>query len=103
MRIVVIEHLTLDGVMQAPGAPVEDLRDDFEHGWAPPGNDEVMGGAVAVAEVEGPAAARALVDALDLDRYHLPHAVRGDLLRRRAAGRRGGARSRGGARAPTTR
>ncbi len=38
--------------------------------------------AVAVAEVEGPAAALALVDRLDLDRYHVFHAIRADLLRR---------------------
>jgi RNA polymerase sigma-70 factor, ECF subfamily len=38
--------------------------------------------AVAVAEVEGPAAALALVDDLDLDGYHVFHAVRADLLRR---------------------
>jgi RNA polymerase sigma-70 factor, ECF subfamily len=38
--------------------------------------------AVAVAEVEGPAAALTLVDGLDLDGYHLFHAVRADLLRR---------------------
>jgi RNA polymerase sigma-70 factor, ECF subfamily len=38
--------------------------------------------AVAVAEVDGPAAALALVDALDLDGYYLLHAIRGDLLRR---------------------
>ena len=38
--------------------------------------------AVAVAEVEGPDAALALVANLDLDRYHLFHAVRADLLRR---------------------
>jgi RNA polymerase sigma-70 factor (ECF subfamily) len=38
--------------------------------------------AVAVAEVDGPAAALALVDSLDLDRYHLFHAIRADLLRR---------------------
>ncbi len=38
--------------------------------------------AVAVAEVDGPAAALALVDRLDLDGYHLFHAVRADLLRR---------------------
>ncbi len=38
--------------------------------------------AVAVAELSGPAAALALVDALDLDRYHLYHSVRGSLLRR---------------------
>jgi RNA polymerase sigma-70 factor, ECF subfamily len=38
--------------------------------------------AVAVAEVEGPEAALALVDGLDLDGYHLFHAIRADLLRR---------------------
>jgi RNA polymerase sigma-70 factor (ECF subfamily) len=38
--------------------------------------------AVAVAEVEGPEAALALVDGLRLDAYHLVHAVRADLLRR---------------------
>ncbi|MET8766285.1 RNA polymerase sigma factor [Streptomyces sp. NPDC004658] len=38
--------------------------------------------AVAVAETEGPAAALELVDALGLDRYHVLHAVRADLLRR---------------------
>ncbi|MDH6521148.1 RNA polymerase sigma-70 factor (ECF subfamily) [Streptomyces sp. SAI-135] len=38
--------------------------------------------AVAVAETEGPARALALVDALDLDGYHVRHAVRADLLRR---------------------
>jgi len=40
----VIEHLTLDGVMQAPGRPDEDDRDGFEHGgWAHARVDEVMG------------------------------------------------------------
>jgi dihydrofolate reductase len=39
----VIQHLTLDGVMQAPGHPDEDPRDGFEHGgWAQPGNDPAM-------------------------------------------------------------
>lgn len=38
--------------------------------------------AVALAEVEGPAAALPVVDALDLDRLHVLHAVRADLLRR---------------------
>jgi dihydrofolate reductase len=43
-RIVVINHLTLDGVMQAPGRPDEDRRGGFEHGgWARPYGDEVMG------------------------------------------------------------
>jgi len=35
---------------------------------------------VAVAEVDGPHAALTLVDALDLDRYYLFHAIRADLL-----------------------
>jgi RNA polymerase sigma-70 factor (ECF subfamily) len=38
--------------------------------------------AVAVAEVEGAEAALTLVDGLDLDGYHLFHAIRADLLRR---------------------
>jgi RNA polymerase sigma-70 factor, ECF subfamily len=38
--------------------------------------------AVAVAEVDGPAAALTLVDALDLGGFHLFHAIRADLLRR---------------------
>jgi len=38
--------------------------------------------AVAVAEVDGPAAGLELVDALTLDRFALFHAVRADLLRR---------------------
>jgi RNA polymerase sigma-70 factor (ECF subfamily) len=38
--------------------------------------------AVAVTEVEGPAAALPLVDELDLGGYHLFHAIRADLLRR---------------------
>ncbi|HXB54237.1 MAG TPA: sigma-70 family RNA polymerase sigma factor [Vicinamibacteria bacterium] len=38
--------------------------------------------AVAVAEIDGPATALALVDALDLGTYHIFHAIRADLLRR---------------------
>lgn len=38
--------------------------------------------AVAVAEVDGPGPALALVEELGLDRYHVFHAVRADLLRR---------------------
>lgn len=47
-----------------------------------PGPVVALHRAVAVAEVDGPAAALACVDDLDLDRYHLFHAVRADLLRR---------------------
>ena len=43
-RVVVVNHVTLDGVMQAPGRPDEDTRDEFPYGgWAIPGNDRVMG------------------------------------------------------------
>ena len=43
-RVVVINNLSLDGVMQAPGRADEDTRGGFEHGgWALPYNDEVMG------------------------------------------------------------
>jgi dihydrofolate reductase len=43
-RIVVINNITLDGVMQAPGRRDEDTRDGFAHGgWGAPYGDEVMG------------------------------------------------------------
>jgi len=42
-RIVAIEHLTLDGVYQAPARADEDTRDGFKHGgWAMAGNDPKM-------------------------------------------------------------
>jgi dihydrofolate reductase len=42
-KLVVVESLTLDGVMQAPGRPDEDTRGGFAHGgWAAPYSDEVM-------------------------------------------------------------
>lgn len=45
-RVVVFEHLTLDGVMQAPAAPDEDRRGGFEHGgWAAPRMDPALAGA----------------------------------------------------------
>jgi RNA polymerase sigma-70 factor, ECF subfamily len=47
-----------------------------------PGPVVSLNRAVAVAEVDGPAAALDLVDRLDLDSYYLLHAIRGDLLRR---------------------
>src|SRR6266568_4356253 len=47
-----------------------------------PGPVVALNRAVAVAEVHGPDAALALVDGLDLDGYHLYHAIRADLLRR---------------------
>jgi RNA polymerase sigma-70 factor (ECF subfamily) len=47
-----------------------------------PGPVVALNRAVAVAEVEGPSEALRLVDELDLDGYHLFHAIRADLLRR---------------------
>ena len=63
--------------------------------------------AIAIGEVQGAAAALALVDELDLDNYHPFHATRADLLRRlgrdqrgrgrlRACGRHGADRRRAG-------
>lgn len=51
-KVIVIEHLTLDGVMQAPGTLDEDPRDGFRHGgWANRGQDpamqEVMGASMS--------------------------------------------------------
>ncbi len=44
MTVVVVNHLTLDGVMQAPAAADEDTRDGFTHGgWSVPYGDQVMG------------------------------------------------------------
>ena len=46
-RVVVINHVTLDGVMQGPGRPDEDTRGGFEHGgWAAGNNDDVIGAAL---------------------------------------------------------
>ena len=43
-RIVVMNHVTLDGVMQAPGRADEDPRGGFEHGgWATANTDEIVG------------------------------------------------------------
>jgi dihydrofolate reductase len=53
-KIVVTNHVTLDGVMQAPSGPDEDPRDRFEHGgWAAPNNDEVMGRVMAEGMAQG--------------------------------------------------
>ena len=42
-KVVVIEHLTLDGVMQGPARPDEDRRDGFEYGgWGAAAYDPAM-------------------------------------------------------------
>jgi dihydrofolate reductase len=46
-QVVVINHVTLDGVMQGPGRPDEDTRGGFEHGgWAVANTDDVIGAAL---------------------------------------------------------
>jgi dihydrofolate reductase len=43
-KIIVFNSLTLDGVMQAPARPDEDVRGDFPYGgWATPYSDPEMG------------------------------------------------------------
>ena len=43
MKLVVLNHVTLDGVMQSPGRADEDTRGGFVHGgWAIPNGDGVM-------------------------------------------------------------
>ena len=47
-RIMVVNNVTLDGVMQAPARPDEDPRDGFQHGgWGLPYNDSVKGKVMA--------------------------------------------------------
>ncbi len=42
-KVIVMNGVTLDGVMQGPGRPDEDTRDGFEHGgWDAPYGDEAM-------------------------------------------------------------
>jgi dihydrofolate reductase len=48
MKVVAVEHLTLDGVMQSPGGPDEDRRGGFVHGgWAADDNDDAMNAALS--------------------------------------------------------
>ncbi|NKZ06130.1 dihydrofolate reductase family protein [Actinomadura latina] len=43
-KVSLVEHLSLDGVVQGPAAVDEDVRGGFARGgWALAGNDEVMG------------------------------------------------------------
>jgi dihydrofolate reductase len=46
-RLVAIEFITLDGVIQGPGGPDEDTSDGFEHGgWIAPYTDAAVGSIV---------------------------------------------------------
>jgi dihydrofolate reductase len=46
-KIIAITHVTLDGIMQAPGGPEEDPRGGFtQGGWAMAISDEAVGEAL---------------------------------------------------------
>ena len=55
MRTIrIIEHISLDGVIQAPGGPEEDPANGFNHGgWAFPHHDEAGGAAIGAAQGRG--------------------------------------------------
>jgi dihydrofolate reductase len=47
-KLIVLEHLTLDGVIQAPGGSDEDASDGFTYGgWSAPYSDDVLGMALS--------------------------------------------------------
>ena len=53
-KIRIIEHISLDGVVQAPGGPEEDRSNGFNHGgWAFPHHDEETGAAIDKAQGKG--------------------------------------------------
>jgi len=46
-KIIVLEHISLDGVIQAPGGPDEDTSGGFSHGgWISPHSDAILGTAL---------------------------------------------------------
>lgn len=46
-KLIVLEHISLDGVIQAPGGPEEDTSGGFTHGgWISSYSDEVLGKAL---------------------------------------------------------
>ena len=46
-KIVVLEHISLDGVIQGPGGPDEDTSGGFVHGgWISPHSDAILGTAL---------------------------------------------------------
>ena len=46
-KLVVLEHISMDGVIQAPGAPEEDTSGGFAYGgWTAPFSDEIIGTAL---------------------------------------------------------
>lgn len=53
-KVVVVNNITLDGVMQAPARADEDTRNGFKYGgWGIPFNDPVMGKKMAELMAKG--------------------------------------------------
>lgn len=52
-KIRIIEHISLDGVIQAPGGPEEDSSNGFKYGgWSAPHHDKAAGEAIVAAHGE---------------------------------------------------
>jgi hypothetical protein len=52
-KLKIIEHISLDGVIQAPGGPEEDTGSGFKHGgWSAPHADPEAGKAIMKAHGE---------------------------------------------------
>ena len=50
-KLIVLEHLSLDGVIQAPGGPEEDPSGGFAYGgWISPYSDPILGTAAEKAD-----------------------------------------------------
>jgi dihydrofolate reductase len=46
-KVIALEHISLDGVIQAPGGPDEDTSGGFAYGgWIAPYSDEILGSAL---------------------------------------------------------
>ena len=46
-KIIVLEHISLDGVIQAPGGPEEDTSGGFAYGgWIAPYSESILGTAL---------------------------------------------------------
>ena len=53
-KIILLEHISLDGVIQAPGGPEEDTSGGFAYGgWSAPHGDPEIGKAIAAAHGGG--------------------------------------------------
>jgi dihydrofolate reductase len=53
-KLIILSFITMDGVMQAPGAPTEDTSGDFKYGgWTVPYFDESLG-SVMTEQMSGP-------------------------------------------------